>query len=110
MITEDKVTEIFCMADGFCKFFDTMTVKYTLNPVKKRKVSSWFHDVKGRNYACHNSLSRLRLSLPEAFLSWKSIPSSSPSVSKSCFLQPSGRIGKGDSHTLNLVYQKGTFE
>ena len=40
MITEDKVTEIFCMADGFCKFFDTMTVKYTLNPVKKRKVSS----------------------------------------------------------------------
>ena len=25
MITEDKVTEIFCMADDFCKFFDTMT-------------------------------------------------------------------------------------
>ena len=21
MITEDKVTEIFCMADDFCKFF-----------------------------------------------------------------------------------------
>ena len=25
MITEDKVTEIFCMADVFCKFFDAMT-------------------------------------------------------------------------------------
>jgi len=25
MTTEDKVTEIFCMADDFCKFFDTMT-------------------------------------------------------------------------------------
>ena len=24
MFTEDKVTEIFCMADDFCKFFDTM--------------------------------------------------------------------------------------
>ena len=24
MITEDKVTEIFFMADDFCKFFDTM--------------------------------------------------------------------------------------
>ena len=37
MITEDKVTEIFCMADDFCKFFDAMTVKYTLKPTGKRK-------------------------------------------------------------------------
>lgn len=22
MIAKDKVTKIFCMADGFCKFFD----------------------------------------------------------------------------------------
>ena len=33
MITEDKITEIFCMADDFCKFFDAMTAKYTLNLV-----------------------------------------------------------------------------
>ena len=26
MITEDKVTEIFCMADDFCKFFDRYAV------------------------------------------------------------------------------------
>ena len=25
MVTEDKVTEIFCMADDFCKFFDAMS-------------------------------------------------------------------------------------
>ena len=25
MITEDKVTEIFCMSDDFCKFFDAMS-------------------------------------------------------------------------------------
>ena len=37
MITEDKATEIFCMADDFCKFFDTMTAKYTLIPTRKRK-------------------------------------------------------------------------
>ena len=36
MITEDKVTEIFCMADNFCKFFDAMTAKYTLKPTGKR--------------------------------------------------------------------------
>ena len=37
MITEDQVTEIFCMADDFCKFFDAMTAKYTLKPTGKRK-------------------------------------------------------------------------
>ncbi len=37
MITEDKVTEIFCMADDFCKFFDAITAKYTLKSTGKRK-------------------------------------------------------------------------
>ena len=37
MITEGKVTEIFYMADDFCKFFDAMTAKYTLKPTGKRK-------------------------------------------------------------------------
>lgn len=37
IITKDKDTEIFCMTDGFCEFFDAMTAKYTLKPVKKRK-------------------------------------------------------------------------
>ena len=37
MITEDKITEIFCMADDFCKFFDAMIAKYTLKPTGKRK-------------------------------------------------------------------------
>ena len=36
MITEDKVTEIFCVADDFCKFFDAMIAKYTLKPTRKR--------------------------------------------------------------------------
>ena len=37
MITEDKVAEIFCMADDFCKFFDAMIAKYTLKPTGNRK-------------------------------------------------------------------------
>ena len=37
MITENKVIEIFCMADDFCKFFDAMTAKYALKPTGKRK-------------------------------------------------------------------------
>ena len=36
MLTEDKVTELFCMADEFCKFFDKMTTKYTLKTENKR--------------------------------------------------------------------------
>ena len=30
MITEDKVTELFCIADDFCKFFDAMMEKLAL--------------------------------------------------------------------------------
>ena len=37
MIAEDKITEIFCMADDFCKLFDAITAKYTLKPTGKRK-------------------------------------------------------------------------
>ena len=36
MLTADKVTELFCMADGFCKFFDRMTTKYPLKSENKR--------------------------------------------------------------------------
>ena len=27
MLTEDKITELFCMTDDFCNFFDTMMEK-----------------------------------------------------------------------------------
>ena len=37
MITEDKVTEIFCIADDFCKVFDAQMVKYTFKTERKRK-------------------------------------------------------------------------
>ena len=37
MITEDKDTKLFCIADGFCKFFDAMMEKYTLKSDKKRQ-------------------------------------------------------------------------
>ena len=37
MITEDKITELFCMADDFCRFFDDMMAKYTLRSAKKRR-------------------------------------------------------------------------
>ena len=46
MITEDKVTEIFCIVDDFCKFFDAMTAKYTLKPTGK--ISSKLYNIKGR--------------------------------------------------------------
>ena len=37
MITEDKVTEIFCNADDFCKVFDAQMEKYTIKSNLKRK-------------------------------------------------------------------------
>ena len=38
MITENKVIEIFCMADDFCKFFDAMTTKCALKPTEKGNI------------------------------------------------------------------------
>ena len=35
MLTEDKVTDFFCLTDDFCKFFDSMIAKYTILTPKK---------------------------------------------------------------------------
>lgn len=35
--TEDKITELFCIADDFCKFSDAMMEKYILKSDKKRR-------------------------------------------------------------------------
>ena len=46
MITEDKVTELFCMADDFCKFFDRMVAKYTFKSTVKRsyhRIDLWMY-------------------------------------------------------------------
>ena len=37
MITEDKVTGIFCIADDFCKVFDAQMAKHTFKAERKRK-------------------------------------------------------------------------
>ena len=39
MFTDDKITEIFCLADDFCKYFDNQVKKYTLSDqtTSKRK-------------------------------------------------------------------------
>lgn len=37
MITEDKVTESFCILDDFCKVFDAQMAKYTIKAKNKRK-------------------------------------------------------------------------
>ena len=40
MLTADKITELFCMADDFCKFFDKMKAKYTLKSNMKGALMS----------------------------------------------------------------------
>ena len=35
MITDDKVTEIFCIADDFCKVFDAQMAKIRLRQKKR---------------------------------------------------------------------------
>lgn len=63
MITEDKATEIFCMADDFCKSFDAMTAKYTLKPTGKRNYHRNSTMSKAEVIADNDPFSRLWLAL-----------------------------------------------
>lgn len=49
MLTEDKVTEIFYMADEFCKFFDRITKKYTLEAPSRLKYHRDGYGVQNRH-------------------------------------------------------------
>ena len=88
MITEDKVTEIFCIANDFIKVFDAQMVKHTFYGRKKAQVSPWKPHVKGGNHGDNDSLSFIRISLLEAFLSRKGMQAHAPSVSWGGILQP----------------------
>lgn len=37
MLTDDKITKIFCIADDFCKVFNAQMAKYTLRNRSKRE-------------------------------------------------------------------------
>ena len=43
MFTDDKITEIFCLADDFCKFFDSQVKKYTLTDQSDRENKRKYH-------------------------------------------------------------------
>ena len=61
MLTADKVTELFCMADDFCKFFDKMTAKYTLKSENKRPYHRNSTMSKAEIMLYHGIVSRFRL-------------------------------------------------
>ena len=63
MITEDKVTEIFCVADDFCKVFDAQMAKYTFKAVGKRK----YHRESLENYLTKSQFKNLRLCFGKFF-------------------------------------------
>ena len=39
MITEDKITEIFCIANDYCKVFNAQMAKYSIYGKKKAQIS-----------------------------------------------------------------------
>lgn len=49
MITENKVTDLFCMTDYFYKFFDAMMTKYALKSTTKH------------TYHCASTLSKFEI-------------------------------------------------
>ena len=45
MFSDNKVTEIFCLADDFCKFFDSQVKKYTLTDQKSKRQIAIYQSV-----------------------------------------------------------------
>ena len=109
MLIKDKVIEIFCMRDDFCKFFDAMTAKDTLKPIGKRKyhrsatilktevmlIMNLFYNL---GYRCfkHFYLEKVCKHLGHLF----------PNVVSYNRLV---ELEKGCSRTLNLVYQESSI-
>ena len=107
MITEDKITELFCMADDFCQFFDAMMEKYTLRTDKKRRyhrdstlskaeimlIMILFHD---SGYRClkHFYLEQVCKHLRHLF-------------SESCLIQPFRGTRKRGGHSFGPVHKEG---
>jgi len=58
MITEDKVTEIFCIADDFCNFFWCYDGKIYAEIRQKASLSPRFYHVKGRTHVDYDSHSQ----------------------------------------------------
>ena len=58
MITEDKVIELFCLADDFCKFFDRMVAKYMFMSMVKRSCHRNTTMSKAENHAHNDTISR----------------------------------------------------
>ena len=72
MFTEDKITEIYCIADDFLKLFNDQMKKHAItarNNSGKRKISQRINDARDRSYDDNDSFSCIRISLSQTLLS-----------------------------------------
>lgn len=101
-MADDLATPIYNSAGLLMQWWQNIHKTYW-----QEEISPWFHHVKGRSHADYDTLSRFRLSLPEAFLSWESPQTSSSPVSWTSLVQPFRGIEKGNCHPPCFVYQEG---
>ena len=116
MTTENKVTEIFCIADDFCKVFDAQMEKYTIKSILKRKyqrestmskveimvVIILFHS---SGFRC---LKHFYKEL-EAFLQRICMCASSTFVSQGCVIQSFCGTPEDHCYSFGNLYKEGTF-
>ena len=88
MITEDKVTEIFCIADYFCKVFDAQMEKYTFKAERKRKYHRESRMSKAEIMVIMILFHSSGYRCLKHFYLEKGMQAHAPSVSRSGFLQP----------------------
>ena len=102
MITEDKVTEIFCIADDFCKVFDAQMEKYTIKSNLKRK------------YHRESTMSKAEIMViiilfHSSFLQRICMCASSTFVSQGCVIQSFCGTPEDHCYSFGNLYKEGAF-
>ncbi len=110
MLTEAKITKIFCIANDFCKVFDAQMAKYT---VKSCSIRKYHHDYirfqgqsNGHSHICFTTWAIGSRSI--------SVPTTYAVTCGSCsrqggVIQPICRVTESRYHTSCHLHQEGSF-
>ena len=114
LITEGKITEIFFMADEFCKFLDKMVKKYTIKkPGKRRyhrdgKMSTAEINEYSRDYDHHDNIPHIWTQVLQTLLYGICVQAYESYVPQNGIIQPNGGAGEIRRTASCIVCQEGT--
>ena len=106
--SDTKVTEIFCLADDFCIFFDSLLMRYSLNASFITSKREYYCSPRYLIQNCVNIyfVLYIRSQLPETLLPWIYLCTLTSSFSWVNLLLPLCRIRKGRGSSFGDLIKK----